>query len=78
MLVKCYGILVYMDIVCYVENVYFIKIWEVVYVDWSIRDIVKVMFKEVEVVWMSLKKDGLVNIGGFIVLNDLELYEKFG
>jgi len=34
------------------------------------------MFREVAVVWMSAKKDGLVNIGGFIALNDAALYEK--
>ena len=36
------------------------------------------MFKDVGVVWMSSKKDGLVNIGGFIALNDADLYEKLG
>ncbi len=77
-LAKQYHIPVYMDIARYAENAYFIKTREKEYQDWSIRDIVKEMFKEVEVVWMSSKKDGLVNIGGFIALNDEELYEKLG
>lgn len=77
-LAKKYGIPVYMDIARYAENAYFIKNREVAYQDWSIRDIVKAMFKEVDVVWMSSKKDGLVNIGGFIALNDEALYEKLG
>ncbi|MBX2877738.1 MAG: tryptophanase [Saprospiraceae bacterium] len=77
-LAKRYGIPVYMDIARYAENAYFIKTREAAYADWSIRDIVRAMFKDVEVVWMSSKKDGLVNIGGFIALNDPELYEQLG
>lgn len=77
-LAKKYGIPVYMDIARYAENAYFIKNREAAYQDWSIRDIVKAMFKEADVVWMSSKKDGLVNIGGFIALNDAQLYEKLG
>lgn len=69
---------VYMDIARYAENAYFIKTREEAYQDWSIRDITKAMFKDVEVVWMSAKKDGLVNIGGFIALNNPDLYEKLG
>jgi tryptophanase len=71
-----YDIPMYMDIARYAENAYFIKIREEKYKDYSIREIVKAMFKGVEVVWMSSKKDGLVNIGGFIALNDKELYEQ--
>ncbi len=77
-LAQKYGIPVYMDIARYAENAYFIKIREAAYKDWTIAEIVKEMFKEVAVVWMSSKKDGLVNIGGFIALNDAELYEKLG
>jgi len=77
-LAQKYGIPVYMDIARYAENAYFIKVREAAYKDWSIAEIVKEMFKEVSVVWMSSKKDGLVNIGGFIALNDAELYEKLG
>jgi len=73
-----YDIPVYMDIARYAENAYFIKTREKEYQDWSIEDIVKEMFREVSVVWMSAKKDGLVNIGGFIALNDKELYDKLG
>jgi len=75
---KKYNIPVYMDIARYAENAYFIKTREKEYQDWSIREIVKEMFREAQVVWMSSKKDGLVNIGGFIALNDADLYEKLG
>lgn len=77
-LAQKYGIPVYMDIARYAENAYFIKIREAAYSDWTIEEIVKEMFREVDVVWMSAKKDGLVNIGGFIALNDAALYEKLG
>lgn len=77
-LAKKYDIPVYMDIARYAENAFFIKSREVVYQDWSIRDIITAMFKDADVVWMSSKKDGLVNIGGFIALHDPELYERLG
>lgn len=77
-LAQKYAIPVYMDIARYAENAYFIKTREEAYKNWSIADIVKEMFKEVSAVWMSSKKDGLVNIGGFIALNDAKLYEKLG
>ncbi|MEM6316314.1 MAG: tryptophanase [Bacteroidota bacterium] len=77
-LAKKYDIPVYMDIARYAENAYFIKTRESEYKGWTIAEIVKEMFKDVEVVWMSSKKDGLVNIGGFIALNDAKLYEQLG
>ncbi len=77
-LAQKYGIPIYMDIARYAENAYFIKMRETAYADWSIAEIVKEMFKDASVVWMSSKKDGLVNIGGFIALNDEALYEKLG
>ncbi|MCB0632492.1 MAG: tryptophanase [Lewinella sp.] len=77
-LAQRYGIPVFMDIARYAENAYFIKSRETDYADWSIRDIIREMFREVKVVWMSSKKDGLVNIGGFIALNDHDLYEQLG
>lgn len=77
-LAQRFDIPVYMDIARYAENAYFIKTREDAYKDWSIKDIVAEMFKEISVVWMSSKKDGLVNIGGFIALHDQNLYEKLG
>ncbi len=73
---KKYNIPVYMDIARYAENAYFIKIREAEYKEWSIKAIIKEMFRDIDVVWMSSKKDGLVNIGGFIALNNYELFEK--
>lgn len=73
-----YGIPVYMDIARYAENAYFIKTREKEYADWTIREIVKEMFSGCHAVWMSSKKDGLVNIGGFIATNDKELHQQLG
>ena len=75
-LARSYDIPVYMDIARYAENAYFIKTREAAYANWTIQEIVTAMFRDVAVVWMSAKKDGLVNIGGFIALNDAALYEK--
>ena len=77
-LAKTYGIPVYMDIARYAENAYFVKIREEGYQDHSIQEIVTEMFAEVSVVWMSAKKDGLVNIGGFIALHEEDLYHRLG
>lgn len=77
-LAQKYGIPVFMDIARYAENAYFIKTREAAYKDWTIAAIVQEMFKAVSVVWMSSKKDGLVNIGGFIALREEALYDKLG
>ena len=77
-LAKKYDIPVYMDIARYAENAYFIKIREEGFQDHTIQEIVTEMFAEVSVVWMSAKKDGLVNIGGFIGLHDEDLYHRLG
>ena len=77
-LAKKYNIPLYMDIARYAENAYFIKTRETAYADWSIEEIIREMFEDVAVVWMRAKKDGLVNIGGFIALHDEELYNQLG
>lgn len=77
-LAKAHGIPIYMDIARYAENAYFIKTREEGYADKSIAEIVTEMFADVSVVWMSAKKDGLVNIGGFIALHDADLHNRLG
>ena len=77
-LAQKYGIPVFMDIARYAENAYFIKTRENACAQMSIAQIIQEMFAGVDVVWMSSKKDGLVNIGGFIALNNESLYDRLG
>lgn len=71
-----YGLPFYFDCARFAENAYFIKRDEPGYSSKSIPEIVNEMFAAVDGAMMSAKKDGMANIGGFIALNDAELYEK--
>jgi len=71
-----YGIKVIFDAARFAENAYFIKTREPGYDQKSIKDIVREMFQYADGMTMSSKKDGLVNIGGFIALKDKEWYDK--
>lgn len=68
------GIRVFMDATRCVENAYFIREREEGYQDTPIADIVKEMFSYADGCTMSGKKDCITNIGGFLCLNDEELY----
>lgn len=68
------GIRVFMDATCCVENAYFIREQEAGYQDTPIADIVKEMFSYADGCTMSGKKDCITNIGGFLCLNDEELF----
>ena len=75
-LCKKYGIPLFFDAARFAENAYFIKKREDKYHNKTIKEIVKEMFSYGDGMTMSAKKDGLVNIGGFIALNNQEIFRK--
>jgi len=71
-----YGIMLIYDSARYAENAYFIKQREPGQQNRSIREIVADMFALADGMTMSSKKDGIVNIGGFIGLRDPEIWRQ--
>lgn len=70
-----FNIKVFFDATRCVENAYFIKEDEVAYANKTIKEIVHEMFSYADGCTMSGKKDCLVNIGGFLCMNDDDLFE---
>jgi tyrosine phenol-lyase len=73
---KKHGIKIILDMTRVAENAYFIQQKEEGYAKTSIRSIVKEICSYTDGATMSAKKDALVNIGGFLALNDQEAYEE--
>lgn len=69
-----YKIKIFYDATRCVENAYFIKEQEEGFAGKSIEEIVREMFGYADGCTMSGKKDCLVNIGGFLCMNDEELF----
>jgi len=65
-----YGIPFIMDVCRFAENSFFIKMREKGCEGRTVRDIAAETFRLADGCMMSSKKDGLVNIGGFIALRD--------
>jgi tyrosine phenol-lyase len=71
-----HGIPVYLDATRAVENAWFIKQREPGFTDRSIKSILREICSYTDGCTMSAKKDSLVNIGGFLAVNDDALAER--
>lgn len=70
------GIKIILDMTRIAENAYFIQNREPGYAQRSIRSLVKEICSYTDGATMSAKKDALVNIGGFLALNNTDAYEE--
>ena len=70
------SIKMWLDATRLVENAYFIKQREKGYENKTITQILKEICSHFEGIWVSAKKDLLVNIGGFIATKNKNVYEE--
>ncbi len=70
-----HGIRIYLDATRMVENCYFIQQREDGYADKPVAAILKEFCSYTDGAWMSAKKDNLVNIGGWLAVNDEEVFD---
>jgi len=75
-LCRKHDIKVMLDATRLVENCYFIKTREPGYQEKSIAEILRKVCSYSDGATMSAKKDSLVNIGGWLAINDEEIFEK--
>ncbi|MFM2359506.1 MAG: hypothetical protein RLY16_1499 [Bacteroidota bacterium] len=73
---KKQGIRIIHDMTRVAENAYFIQQKEKGYDKKSIAEIVKEICNQTDGATMSAKKDALVNIGGFLAVNDWDVFEE--
>jgi len=71
-----YGIKIYLDCTRMVENALFIQEREEGYASRSIAEILREFCGYTDGGWISAKKDSLVNIGGWLAVNDWTLFEE--
>ncbi len=73
-----YGVRLFLDATRMVENAYFIQEREPGYAGVPIAAILREFCDQTDGAWMSAKKDSLVNIGGWLAVNDAALFEVLG
>jgi tyrosine phenol-lyase len=71
-----HGIRILLDATRLVENAFFIQEREAGYADKPIAAIVREFCSHTDGAWISAKKDSLVNIGGWVAVNDEALFEE--
>jgi tyrosine phenol-lyase len=71
-----HGIRLFLDATRLVENAFFIQEREAGYADRSIAEIAREFCGYTDGAWSSAKKDSLVNIGGWLAVNDWTLFEE--
>lgn len=71
-----HGVKIYLDATRMMENAYFIQEREEGYADKTIAEILKEFCSYTDAAWMSAKKDNLVNIGGWLAVNDWDVFEE--
>lgn len=75
-LCKKYEVPLQIDAARFAENAYFIKTREEGYANKTIKEIVKEMFAEADIMTMSSKKDAIVNMGGFVAFKSEALWKR--
>ncbi len=73
---KKHGIKMWLDATRLVENAFFIKQREKGYKNKTIAQILKEICSHFEGIWVSAKKDLLVNIGGFLATKNKKVFEE--
>ncbi|MDA7937018.1 tryptophanase, partial [bacterium] len=71
-----HGILIVHDMTRVAENAYFIQQREAGYETISVKQIVHEICELTDAATMSSKTDAMVNIGGFLAMNDEKLYQR--